>query len=314
MIRRSLIWPCIFASAVACFFQLSGSASAQDQRDFVIRSDVRLVLLDVAVKDHNGGLVGNLTRNDFTVLEDGRPQNITAFANDDVPVTVGLLVDESRSMLHNRNEVLAAAGSFIRTCNPRDEIFVLNFNDFVKRGLPAPMLFSDNADQLRAALDRGVPRGMTALNDAVVEGLDQLTLGNREKKALVLISDGGDNASSHTRAEMFAKVEKSLATIYTIGLRDANDPDWNPHILRRLAHISGGESYFLDGPSGLKTICDQISQEIRTRYTIGYKPPPGKSGVLRHIQVRVSAPGRSGLTARSRTSYLFEDTPDEANE
>lgn len=319
MKRRSAIRIATIAGAVVCVSFLFGHVifghvipqqpqdSPQNTQDFVISDNVRLVLLDVAVKDRSGELARNLTRDNFIVLEDGQRQQITDFANDDVPVTVGILVDESRSMMSKRNEVLTAAGDFIRTSNPRDEMFVLNFNDTVKRGLPADTLFSDDADQLRAALDRGVPRGMTALNDAVVFGLEQLSLARRAKKALVLISDGGDNASKHSRGEMFDMLEGSPATVYAVGLVDPADPDSNPRILKHVAYVSGGEAFLLQGLQGLTPTCEAIAKEIRTRYTIGYVPPAGKSGSLRHIQVRVNVPGRSGLTARTRTSYRYED-------
>jgi Ca-activated chloride channel homolog len=309
MERRSAI-RLMVASAVAHFSKLFAGSPTQDSTGFVIHSDVRLVLLDVAVKDRNGGLVGDLKKDNFTVLENGHPQAITVFADEDLPVTVGLLVDESRSMLPKRNEVLMAAGDFLRTCNPQDEIFVLNFNDDVRRGLPAATLFSDDLDQLRKALDRGVPEGMTAMNDAVVVGLEQLEEGRRDKKALVLISDGGDNASEHTRAEMFDMVQRSPATIYTLALVDPTDRDFNPHILRNLSNLSGGEAYFVEDLDQLKPIFESIGKEIRKRYTLGYPPPPGKPGVLRHIQVRVSAAGHPGLVARTRTAYRYEVAPD----
>src|SRR5579883_108239 len=178
MKRRAAIRNLTVAAA-ALFFRRSTSAQQPKQEqshDYVIRSDVRLVLLDVSVKDRSGQYVEGLDQSNFQVFENGVRQSITTFTSKDVPVTVGILVDESRSMLPKRNEVLAAAGAFITASNPKDEIFVLNFNDEVKRGLPAGVLFSDNIDQLRAALDRGVPRGMTALNDAVFEGLAQLEL------------------------------------------------------------------------------------------------------------------------------------------
>jgi Ca-activated chloride channel family protein len=310
MKRRSGIRILTIAGAVFCLSQLPGRVHPQEPQDFVIHSDVRLVLLDVAVKDRQGGFVANLTQDNFTILENGEPQHISVFANDDVPVTVGILVDESRSMTSKRNDVLSAAGAFIRTSNPQDEVFVLNFNEDVKRGLPAPTLFSDNVDQLRAALYRGIPRGMTAFNDAVVEGLQQLELGKRDKKALVVISDGGDNASHHKAAEMFAMLDRSLATIYAVGLSDPTDPDWKPGILKRLANESGGEAFLLDGPTGLTEICEGIAKEIRTRYTIGYQPPSDNHGSLRRIQVRVSAPGRSALTARTRTRYRYDELQD----
>jgi len=311
MKRRLAIPTLLIAGAVLLFSGWRGRS--RQQPDLVIRSDVRLVLLDVAVKDRAGRLVPNLKKDNFTVLENGKPQQITVFAAGDVPVTLGILVDESRSMAPKRNDVLTAAGDLIRTSNPRDEFFVLNFNDDVRRGLPHGVLFSDNIDQLRAALDRGVPRGRTALNDAVVDGINQLALGTREKKALVLISDGGDNASKHTRAEMFDLVERSQVTIYTIALADPTDPDWNPGILKHLANLSGGEAFFLNDLSGLAETCQGIAKEIRTRYAIGYAPSPGKNGALRHIHVRVAVEGRPGLVARTRTVYRYEDEPHAAS-
>src|SRR5208283_3709325 len=139
-----------------------------------------------------------------------------------------------------RADTLAAAEIFIEESNPRDEIFVINFNDSVRRGLPPGTLFSDDLQQLRAALQRGVPEGKTALHEAIMAGLKQLDLGTRDKKALVVISDGGDNASQHKRPEVLDLVERSIATIYAVGLFDNDDPDRDPAILHRLARISGG--------------------------------------------------------------------------
>jgi len=303
MRRRAAIRNLVVAGAASCFSRLLRP------QEFVLRSEVRLVLLDVSVKDRQGGFVPDLQREHFQVLEDGKPQIITVFSGEDVPATVGILVDESGSMSGKRNEVLSAAGGFIQTSNPKDEIFVLNFNDSVNRGLPDETMFSDDIAQLRTALYRGVPRGRTALNDAVVQGLQHLELGHQERKALLLISDGGDNASRRTNAEMLAQVESRVATIYAIGLFDADDPDRNPRVLRRLADVSGGEAFFPETPAGMTGVCQRIAREIRTRYTIGYLPPAGDHNALRHIQVRVAAPGRSGLTARSRTRYRYEELP-----
>jgi Ca-activated chloride channel family protein len=298
----------MIAGTVSLMSGVLGGLPRQDQSDFTIRSDVRLVLLDVSVKDREGGFVSGLTKDNFTVFENGRPQRITVFASDDVPVTVGILVDESFSMTPKRNDVLTAAQTFIEESNPNDEIFVLNFNDRVTRGLPAPMLFSGDIQRLRAALQRGIPQGKTALNDAIVEGLKQLELGKRDKKTLIVISDGGDNASEHKRADMLNMVEKSIATIYTIGLYDADDPDRAPGILKELAKISGGEAYFPNDPTEMVPVCRRIAKDIRARYTIGYIPEVGTGvNAVRHIQVRVSAPGHAKLIARTRTSYRYED-------
>jgi VWFA-related protein len=294
------------AGAVSVLASLAVAVAQDVQPPFIIRSDVRLVLLDVAVTGHQGGLVAGLNRENFDVTEDGVRQPITVFANNDIPVTVGILVDESLSMAPKRAEVLAAAETLISKSNPEDEIFVLNFNEKVTRGLPDAVLFSDNIDQLRSALQRGMPEGRTALNDAIVDGLQQLNLGRRDKKTLIVISDGGDNASHAKRREMLDRVERSLATIYTIGLSSPGDPDRDLGLLKELARTSGGEAYFPTDLANLATICRSIAKEIRSRYTIGYPPPAGKFGALRHIRVYVSAPGRSGLNTRTRTSYRYE--------
>lgn len=302
--RNSLI-----ASAVS--FVLAGFLAGrpvEEPADFTIHSDVRLVLLDVSVKTRDGRFAPGLSKKDFAVFENGRPQAITVFAHDDVPVTVGILVDESFSMRPKRPEVLLAAQTFIEESNPRDEIFVLNFNDKVTRGLPGPALFSGNVQQLRSALYRGIPEGKTALFDAIVVGLSQLEQGRRDKKTVVVISDGGDNASKRTHREMLNLAERSLATVYAIGLYDADDPDRAPGILRQLAKISGGEAYFPENPFAMTSICRGIAKDIRTRYTIGYAPQAENGmGSRRRIRVQVSAPGQAKLSVRTRTSYRYDE-------
>jgi Ca-activated chloride channel homolog len=308
MNRRAAIRNLMVAGA-ASFLGRSLKATPRDEdSNFVIRSDVRLVLLDVSVKDRDGGWVSGLAKGDFRVDENGARQNITVFAHNDIPVTVGILVDNSRSMTPKRNEVLSAATTFLEGSNPHDEIFVLNFNDTVKRGLPKHMVFSDNVEQLQSALARGVPEGRTALNDAVVDGLRQLGQGKRDKKALVVISDGGDNASQHKRRQMLDMVERSLATIYTIGLFDFGDVDRDLGILKKLSGLSGGIDYFPASAQEMTEACRAIAKDIRTRYTVGYAPSASNGGLLRHIRVHVSAPGRTGLTARTRISYRYEET------
>ncbi len=311
MNRRLAIRNLIAASAGSFFHRLRAADSPVDQPreaegNYVLRSDVRLVLLDVSVKDSRGGFVSGLAKENFRIFDNGRPQQITVFAHDDVPITLGILVDESRSMTPKRSEVLTAAETFIQENNPQDEIFILHFNDWVRRGLPPDVLFSDDIQRLRAALHAGVPAGKTALNDAVVAGLEQLELGRKDKKTLVVITDGGDNASKHTRQETLEMVQRSIATIYTIGLFDPEDSDRDPAILRKLARISGGETYLPNDPSEMVATCRRIAKDIRTRYTIGYIPPAG-NGSLRHIEVRGSAPGHGNLLIRTRTSYRYDE-------
>jgi Ca-activated chloride channel homolog len=313
MNRRSAVRTLLAASAGSLLRRGLAAADkpeAEEEDDpdrYILRSEARLVLLDVRVKNSQGGYVSGLSKENFSVFENGHPQHLVAFDHGDPPVTVGILVDESRSMAPKRPAVLVAALAFIGESNSNDEIFVLNFNDKVTRGLPSPALFSDNAEELRKALFRGVSEGRTALNDAVVEGLEQLQMGKREKKTLVLISDGGDNASMNTRREMLDRVEGSIATIYTVGLFDAQDADRDPGILRQLARISGGEAYFPPSPAEMVPTCRRIARDIRSSYTLGYVPAAGKgANDMRSIRVGVSAPGHSRLITQTRSSYRYD--------
>jgi len=275
--------------------------------DFTLRTDVRLVQLDVAVKDKKGEAVGGLQQNNFTVLENGRLQTITVFGREDLPATVGILVDESFSTRQIRAGVLVAAEAFIRNCNPHDQFFVLNFNDKVVSGLPRSLPFSDNPAALRMALRRGNPEGMTALYDAIADGLKHIQLGQSHRRALVLISDGGDNASSHNRREVLQMVEKIPATIYTIGLFDPSDTETDKGLLKELATISGGQSYLPKNTDEMLADCDRIARDARSRYTVGYIPSAESGNGVRHIQVRVSAPGQSKLTVLTRRSYSYDE-------
>jgi len=317
MNRRSAIQTLVTASAGSLFgSRLLAGVIQDDSGANIIRSESRLVLLDVSVKDARGNgeghFVGGLAKENFKVFENGRPQPIAVFERSDLPVTIGVLVDESRSMANKRSAVLTAAMTFTAESNPMDEIFVLNFNDEVKPGLPSTVLFSDDMQELRKALFRGVSEGRTALNDAVVAGLAQLKLGTRDKKTLVLISDGGDNASAHTRRQTLDKVESSIATIYTVGLYDADDPDADPGLLRQLAEISGGEAYFPPSPAEMIPTCHRIAKDIRARYTVGYVPAAGQGAHdirardIRKIHVVASAPGHGKLITRTRSSYRYD--------
>jgi len=297
----------VIASAVA-WGQLNGQAiaKAEEPSDFTIRTTSRLVLLDVSVKDAAGGFVSGLSKDNFKIYENGRLQQITQFANADIPVTVGIAVDESGSMRSKRQEVITAALVFNQESNPMDEMFIVNFNEKPRRGLPDDVLFSDNVQQLRLALFQGRPEGRTALYDAIEMSLNQLEFGRRDKKTLVVISDGGDNHSKHKLEDVTRDVLRSVATIYTIGIYDEDDPEKNEGVLKRLAQVSGGAFYHPRTLEEIVPICRQIAKDIRTRYTIGYVPSAeGKHE--RHIKVMASSPDHPKLVVRTRTSYVFSD-------
>lgn len=281
---------------------------------FKLTATAELVLLDVSVKDATGNHVESLEKKDFRVYEDGKLQTITHFSSDDVPVTVGLVIDKSGSMRPKHADVVTAAIVFVHASNPKDEVFVVNFNDRASFGLPRDISFTDDIETLRAALSMKPPDGRTAIYDAIVLALNHLEKGTREKKALVLVSDGGDNSSTEGFANVIQRVQESRATIYTIGLFDDEDPDRNPKVLARLARISGGEAFLPKQVPEVVGICRQIAKDIRTRYTIGYVPVRvSDKGALRKIKVVASQPGGGKLVVHTRASYFLPDSPSLAN-
>jgi Ca-activated chloride channel homolog len=284
---------------------LAGFAqNAPPTGEFRVRTDVELVLLDVRVKQAKGGYVSGLARDNFQIFENGEPQKITEFSSADVPVAVGLVMDDSGSMEFKRPEVVTAGLIFIGASNPQDQMFVVNFNDKVRSGLPETVSFSDNLRLLHSALTQDAPQGRTALYDAVAFALKHLESGRRDKKTLVIVSDGGDNVSKHTLKELMVLIQESRATIYTVGIFAPDDPDRNPGVLERIARISGGESFLPSGLDEVVPICRQIARDIRNRYTIGYIPVhSGDKTALRKIHVVAKAPDRGKLIVRTRTSY-----------
>ncbi|MBV8809872.1 MAG: VWA domain-containing protein [Acidobacteriaceae bacterium] len=275
-----------------------------------ISDNVDLVLLDVLVRRPHGGYVTGLTKGNFKIFEDGSPREITQFANIDTPVTVGLVVDNSGSMRSKRPEVVLAGLAFAKQSNPQDQFFVVNFNNYVTRGLPFNIAFTDNIQLLRHALDYGEPVGQTALYDAVAYALKHLELSHFEKRTLIVVSDGGDNVSVTRFPELMTLIEASRATIYTIGLLDPNDRDLNPSVLKKMAAISGGEFFEPEEQSQIVPVFDRISKEIRNRYTIGYIPNEATDKrVSRTVKVRAEDKGVK-LAVRTRTSYSIAPLAD----
>lgn len=276
-----------------------------DEDQFTIKSDVELVLLDVAVKNNKGAFVTGLERHNFEVFEEGRPEPITQFASVDTPVTLGLVVDNSGSMRPKRAEVITAGLAFAEESNPHDEFFVVNFNNYIAAGLPARVPFTDNIQLLRKALYRGVPAGRTALYDAIATALTHIQRGGRDKRTLIVVSDGGDNESQISLADLLRIIQSSRVTIYTVGLFDKEDRDRNPGVLRKIANMSGGEFYMPPNLDDVGPVFHKISQEIRSRYTIGYLPDPHIDRAthrVRSIKV-IARVEHQKLSVHTRTSY-----------
>ena len=199
-----------------------------------------LVVLPVVVKDKKGRYVSDLPRDRFVVYDNARRMSIDLFTNEDTPVTVGLIVDSSGSMRSKLGEVVAAAVAFAKSSNPDDELFAIRFNDDVRAAVrDRRFLLASDLVELEAALSALVPQGRTSLYDALIAGLDHLNEGSRPRKALVVISDGGDNASQATLDQVLARARKSNASIYTIGVYDADEVDKNRGALKSLARRDG---------------------------------------------------------------------------
>jgi Ca-activated chloride channel family protein len=275
----------------------------QSEQD-AIRVNVDLVVLHATVQNRNRALVSGLGKEDFQVYEDGVLQQISSFSHEDIPVTVGLVVDNSGSMGPKHPEVTAAALAFARSSHPADQMFVIHFNEKVSFGLPAGRPFTDKEAELQVALSRIKADGMTALYDAVAAALEHLNKGNQDKKVLIVISDGADNASKHNLAQIMAMAAQSDAIIYTIGLFEEGDPDRNPGVLKRLAKATGGEAFLPQSLKRVVPICEQIARDIRNQYTISYVPTNTRQdGAYRAIQMKAGAPGHGRLIVRTRAGY-----------
>jgi Ca-activated chloride channel family protein len=286
-----------------CGSVLAPAAAFQDRPPTVFSSRSEAVVVHVTVQDGESQLVAGLPRDAFTVFENGQPQAVTFFQNEDNPVTVGLVLDCSTSMHRKRDAVIAAGLAFARSSHPADELFTVNFNEQVWSGLPASVPFTTDVEQLRAALQRSSARGRTAMFDAVQFGLKHLQKGQRQKKVLILVSDGGDNASRSTLQDVLGAALRTDAVIYAISIYDQYDSDAKPDVLRKLTRATGGKAYFPRDAEDAPAVLTRIAEDIRSGYTIGYIPATTGDG-YRSIRVEVRSPDGRKLSVRARTGYM----------
>ena len=268
-------------------------------------------MLHVTVADDRGEFVADLPQGNFRVFEQNIEQKLSFFSRDDIPVTMGLVIDNSGSMREKRDQVNAAAMTFVRTSNPQDEAFVVNFND--EYYLDTDGDFTSDQANLHDALSRIDTRGSTALYDAVIGSLAHLKKGHKDKRVLLLVTDGEDTASEKTFEDTIKAAEESNATIYAIGVYSQDDLEHDKKMVRRskkvlsqLAEATGGEAFYPDNLSQVTPICEQVAREIRNQYTLGYYPAnTTRDGTFRPVQVKVIPPnGRGKLSVRTRTGYF----------
>jgi VWFA-related protein len=249
--------------------------------------------------------VTGLSPDAFRVTEDATPQRIDFFSGEDSPVTVGLLVDGSGSMREGRERVIAAATAFAQASNPHDEFFAMVFNEHVRAALPPSLPFTNDARVFRAALARTMgAQGMTAMYDAISRGLAHVATGAHPRRVLVLVGDGGDNASTATFDQVLAEAQASNAAIYTVGVIDPLEREARPQLLEQLARATGGTAFFPRGVNDVDRVLREIARDIRNSYTLGYvSSNTARDGRLRRLRVAVTDPGRRPLIVRSRDGY-----------
>ncbi len=274
-----------------------------DQGVFVFKKDVDEVLLHASVVDDKQHIVTSLDRNAFTVFEDGKPQNIISFHHEDIPVSMGIIIDNSGSMREKRNKVNQAALNLVRSSNPRDEVFVVNFNDEYYLDQD----FTNNLLKLKEALEKIDARGGTALYDALVASADHLKQFARlDKKVLFLVTDGEDNASNETLEQAVKQLQQENGpSVYAIGiLGDEEHPKRAKRALEIIAQRTGGIAFFPKTLDEVDEISRTVAHDIRNQYTIGYKPTnPRGAGGFRTVRVEARAKGHGKLTVRTKSGY-----------
>ena len=277
-----------------------------------IKIDVGLVVLHTSVIDDRGKFADGLKPENFRVFEDKIEQKLSTFKREDVPVSMGLVIDNSGSMRDKRPRVNEAALTLVESSNPQDEAFVVNFNDDFYLDLDKD--FTSSIPELKEALERIDSRGSTALFDAVIGSLDHLKKAARDKRVLLVVTDGEDNSSHNSLEKTLREIQKTDTVIYTIGLlgdEKRKDKNHAMKALKQIAEASGGLAFFPESVDDVHTICEQVAHDIRNQYTLAYYPSnTRKDGSFRAVSVTVIPPhGRGKLVARTRNGYYAPGSP-----
>ncbi len=269
---------------------------------FVFKKQVEEVVLHATVYDADRRLVSGLDRSAFTVSEDGKPQTITSFRREDVPVAIGVVVDNSGSMRDKREDVNRAVLNLVRASNSEDQVFVVNFS----QNFYLDQDFTSNVNLLQAALHQVSARGSTALYDAIVASAVHLENNRQlEKKVLLVITDGQDNMSQQTLREAMRKLQQANGpTVYAIGLLGSGLQQSGHEALQQLAAATGGVAYFPDSLDQVDSITRSVARDIRSQYMIAYKPNRQNAQPdYQSLKVEAHAPGYGPLTVRTRRGY-----------
>ncbi len=282
-----------------------GTAKANNGRGSSILVNADLVLVPLTVTDPQNRLVTGLERTNFQVFDNNTGQTIKSFATEDAPLSIGIVFDLSGSMQSKFVRARKALSEFLRTCNPQDEFFVIGFND-----RPAVLVdYTSDVEDVEARMVMLRPENRTALIDAIYLGVNKLRDAKYSRKALLVVSDGGDNRSRYTAGELNRVVRESEVQIYSIGIFDAYAPTVEeqngPQLLHELSDATGGRLFQVRDVQDLSDIAERISEELRNEYVIGYTPTDRRhNGVWRKLSVRLlPPPGLPELTVHNREGY-----------
>jgi Ca-activated chloride channel homolog len=282
---------------------------ASDSGVFVFRKEVEEVVLHATVIDDKQRIVTSLDKGDFNVYEDGHLQTITSFRHEDIPVAMGIVVDNSGSMREKRQKVNAAALNLVRSSNPNDEVFIVNFNDEYYLDQD----FTSNINKLKEGLEKIEARGGTALYDAVVASADHLKKDAKlEKKVILVVTDGEDNESAETLEQAVRRLQaENGPTVYAIGILEKEEhPKHAKRALQIMSERTGGIAFFPQTLDEVDAISRTVAHDIRTQYTIGYKPTtPKTQGGYRQVKVDARARGYGKLSVRTKSGYYAGTEP-----
>ncbi len=292
----------ILAATLSLLAGLAAPLSAQEQSGAVFRSDSRLVVLHATVLDPEGHLITDLPRSAFHVFENGAEQDLKVFRREDAPVSIGLIIDDSGSMINKRRRVAAAALSLIKASHPDDEVFVIHFNE--KAYLDTD--FTHDHAQLESALNRFDSRGTTAMREAIRLGMSHLERkASEDKKVLIVVTDGEDNTSNVSKDYIVKTAQQTGVLIYTVGiLNEVSDAETQRarRELDALTTATGGQSFYLNDASEADQTAKVIARDIRSQYTLAYSPSSQElDGTYRRIEVIANDPRQ--LMVRTRAGY-----------
>jgi Ca-activated chloride channel family protein len=271
---------------------------------FKLSVNVDLTEVHVNVTDEKDRPVGNLKKENFRVFEDRTEQKIAVFKHEDAPLSLGLVIDNSRSIEPRKKRLDAAALSFVRKGNPEDETFIVHFDDTARLAQD----FTESIPTLESALASVKPYGQTAIYDALILALEHMEQSKHLKKAILLITDGVDNSSKHTLGEAVEATKRSRVAVYTVGLLSMSGGQKAEDSLIRIAESSGGHAYFPNNEDEARMYMERVARDLREQYTLGYFPSNAmRNAGWRSVRVDVlpppGLPPTTKLTAVYRHGY-----------